>query len=242
MNSSNLLPSAGLYSLVALPEPYQTAFRQGSAHHLPGQFLPAKTDWFIQIALLPFTLMYALPILTLGPSLLHHAIRQPQSYVRFWQVLTQQDLPELGMMLILFLLAALLIGHCADRAWDQAQSFYRTWHCSRLRRRAEEGYGVVLLPDAIVGRLLDNLGRRNCLWLPKQSIAKIVWQRMREEGAKRSRWVNRTRICYVSANGKHQWLTLKGDVVDLGYAAHEPMSDRALYETLMDWWQERSPE
>ena len=29
--------------------------------------------------------------------------------------------------------------------------------------------------------------------------------------ANRSRWVNRTCICYVSTAGKHQWLTLKGN-------------------------------
>lgn len=242
MTSFNSFPPAGLYSLAALPEPYQTAFRQGSAHHLPGKFLPAKTDWFIQIFLLPFTLIYALPILTLGPSLLVQAIRQPESYLRLWQTLAQKDLPELGLMLLLFLLAGILIGYCAYQAWDQAQSFYRTWHCSRLRRRAEEGYGIVLLSHAIVGRLIDNLGQRNCLWLPRQALADIVWQRMREEGAKHSRWVNRTRICYVSAKGKRQWLTLRGDIVDFGCPAYGSISDRALYETLMEWWQERSPQ
>ena len=186
--------------------------------------------------------MYALPILTLGPFLLHQAIRQPGSYLCFWQTLTQQDLPELGMTLLLLLLAGILIGHCTNQAWDQAQSLYRTWHCSKLRRRAEEGYDVVLLSHAIVGRLIDNLGRCNCLWLPQQALTDIVWQRMREEGAKRSRWVNRTRIYYVSAKGEHQWLTLRGDIVDLGHPAYESMNDRVLYETLMDWWQKRSPQ
>lgn len=61
---------------------------------------------------------------------------------------------------------------------------------------------------------------------------------MREEGAKRSRWVHRTRICYVTATGDHQWLTLKGDIVQLGYAAGDKRGDRALYETLAAWWQQ----
>jgi len=242
MTASNSFPLAGVCSLRALPEPYQTAFRQGSAHHLPGRFLPAKVDWFIQILLLPFAVMYALPILALGFSFLYQAIRKPASYLRFGQTIVQQDLPALGVTLLLFLLAGVLIVYCAYQAWEQAQSFYRTWHCSRLRRRAAAGYGVVLLSHVMAARLIDNLGRHNCLWLPKASIVDIVWQRMREEGAKRSRWVERTRICYVSADGEHRWLTLKGDIVDLGYFAHEMKRDRALYEALIDWWGGRSPQ
>ncbi|ANV83975.1 hypothetical protein AWQ21_06035 [Picosynechococcus sp. PCC 7003] len=173
------------------------------------------------------------------------AIYQPDSYQRFWQTLTQQSLPELGFTLFLFLLVAVLIGYCTYLAWDLAQSFYRTWHCSQLRKRQEEGYGIVLLSHGLVGRVIDNLGRHNCLWLPRQAIADIVWQRMREEGAKRSYWVNRTCICYLSAKGKKRWLTLRGDIVNLGCSSYGPTddrADRALYEALMDWWKGRSPE
>ncbi len=244
-SSSNSFPPAGLYPLIALPEPYQTAFRLGSAHHLPGQFLPAQTDWFIQICLLPFMVMYALPILGLVPALISQAIRKPASYGRLWQTLTQQSLPELGFTLLLFLILAVLIGYCTYMAWDMAQSFYRTWHCSRLRKQKEEGYGIVLLSHGLVGRLIDNLGRHNCLWLPRQAIADIAWHRMREEGAKRSYWVNRTRICYVSAKGKKHWLTLEGRIVDLGYSNHghtDDRTDRALYAVLVKWWKGRSPQ
>ncbi|ACA99186.1 hypothetical protein SYNPCC7002_A1187 [Picosynechococcus sp. PCC 7002] len=128
------------------------------------------------------------------------------------------------------------------------------------------GYGPIVLPylallsiaqtergrlrnGAVVpwagGRLIDNLGRHNCLWLPRQAIADIAWHRMREEGAKRSYWVNRTRICYVSAKGKKHWLTLEGRIVDLGYSNHghtDDRADRALYEALVKWWKGRSPQ
>ncbi|MEO0870115.1 MAG: hypothetical protein AAFY17_17130, partial [Cyanobacteria bacterium J06642_11] len=164
---------------------------------------------------------------------------KPGSYLRFWQTLMQQKLSERAMTLLLILLAGILILHCANQAWELAQSFYRTWHCSQLRRRSKASYGIVLLPDVMVARLIDNLGRHNCLWLPQEALVNIAWQRMREEGAKHSRWVDRTRIGYIAANGKHRWLTLKGNVVDLGAAARE--EDRILYETLVDWWQPHTP-
>lgn len=107
-SSSNSFPPARLYPLTVLPEPYQTAFRQGSAHYLPGRFLRAQTDWFVQICLLPFMVMYALPILGLVPALISQAIYQPSSYGRLWQTLTQQNLPELGFTLLLFLVLAVL--------------------------------------------------------------------------------------------------------------------------------------
>ncbi|MEB3233571.1 MAG: hypothetical protein VKJ64_21360 [Leptolyngbyaceae bacterium] len=56
--------SAGICSLAGLPEPYQTAFRQGNAQDLSGQLLPARTDWCLQIVMLPFLMMYATPLLT----------------------------------------------------------------------------------------------------------------------------------------------------------------------------------
>jgi hypothetical protein len=62
---------------------------------------------------------------------------------------------------------------------------------------------------------------------------------MREEGAKHARWVNRTRICYHTADQQRRWLTLKGGLVQLGYmTSGDPRSDRALYETLIAWWQD----
>lgn len=238
MPPPNSFPPAGLCALSALPEPYQTAFRLGTAHCLPGQFLPAQTDWFLQIFMLPFTLMYASPLLVLGPGLLYQALYQPAGYRRFWQTLRQQSLVQVGLTGLLLLLIGVLIGYCTYQAWELAQFFYRTWQAARMRRRHEQGYGVVLLSHAMVGRLVDNLGRHNCLWLPRSAIAKVAWQQVREEGAKRSRWVYRTRLCYVSATGEHCWLTLKGTIVQLGYPTGDQRGDRALYETLLAWWQE----
>lgn len=138
--------------------------------------------------------------------------------------------------MLLLLLLGVLVGYCLNQAWVLAQSFYRTWQVSRMRRRREQGFGIVLLSHTMLGRLVDNLGRHNCLWLPRQAIADITWQQMREEGAKRSRWVHRTRICYLSATGDPTWLTLRGDIVQIGELSGNPKRDRALYETLIAWW------
>jgi hypothetical protein len=119
-------------------------------------------------------------------------------------------------------LGVVLIGVCSYQSWEMALSFYRTWQVSRMRRRGEQGYGVVLLSHAMVGRLVDNVGWHNCLWLPKRAIAHIVWKEIREEGAKRSRWVYRTHIRYITAKGDSAWLTLKGDMFQLGYPVGDP--------------------
>ena len=239
----NIFPPAGICLLSALPDPYKTAFRLGSAHHLPGQFLPAHTDWFLQIVFLPFMLMYAFPILTFGPWLIIQAVRQPGSYLQFLAKVLQQTPLQIAFTALLLLLVIVLIGYCTYQSWDWAQSFYRTWHISRMRRKREHGYGLVLLSHAITGRLVDNFGwRTNCLWLPRQAIAHIAWQEMREEGAKRTRWVYRTRICYVSAAGNKHWLTLRGDTVRVEIGAPVAMNDRDLYDTLHDWWQQAPSE
>jgi hypothetical protein len=236
--SANAFPPPGLCAFSALPEPYQTAFRQGSAQHLPGQFLPAQTDWFLQIFLLPLGLMYASPLLVLIPSLIAQAIREPDSYLRFWQ--KTMAFSPLGriVILLLLLLIAVLIGFMADQAWGYAQGLYRTWRATRMRQRGEHGYGLVLLSHGLVGRLVDSVERHHCLWLPRTAIAEIAWQQMREEGAKHARWVNRTRICYLTADQQRRWLTLKGGLVQLGYSEGDPRSDRALYDTLIAWWQD----
>ncbi len=237
----NTFPSPGLCSFEALPDPYKTAFRLGSAQHLPGQFLPAHTDWFLQIVLLPFMLMYAAPILTLGPWLIIQAVREPGSYLEFFfkvQAVAQTPL-QVAFTVLLLVLIVVLIGYCTWQAWDVAQSFYRTWQISRLRKKGDCGYGLVLLSHAMTGRLVNNFGwRHNCLWLPRAAIAHIAWQEMREEGAKRTHWVYRTRICYVSDAGKQHWLTLKGDIVRTEPGVPIGMSDRELFDTLHHWWQQ----
>ncbi|WP_204137683.1 hypothetical protein [Halomicronema sp. CCY15110] len=240
----NTFPPPGLCSFSALPDPYKTAFRLGSAHHLPGQFLPAHTDKFLQIFCLPFMLMYASPILILGPWLIIQAVRQPSRYLQFViQVgATAQTPLQIVFIVLLFLLMVVLIGYCAWQAWDLAQSCYRTWHIARLRKNREYGYGLVLLSHGITGRLVNNFDwRHNCLWLPRQAIAYITWQKMREAGAKRSYWVYRTRICYLSATGDQHWLTLKGDTVRGKAGASVAMRDRDLYDTLQHWWQSSGP-
>lgn len=236
MHRAKTKPPVGPCALSALPEPYQTAFRQGSAHHLPGDFLPVQTDWFIQIFMLPFILLYALPVITLGPALINQAIRQPASYLRFFQTVAQQSPAQIILTLLLLLLATLLVLYCAYQSWDMAQSFYRTWDAHRVRKQGGEAYGLVLLPHGIVGRLVDSINGHNCLWLPRSAIANVVWQRMREEGAKHSRWVNRTRIGYETENSDRNWITLKGTLVQMGYANGDPHSDQALYDTLKTWW------
>ncbi|MGB3493203.1 MAG: hypothetical protein WBA57_10770 [Elainellaceae cyanobacterium] len=111
-------PPSGLCSLQDLPDPYQFAFRQGSAHHLPGQFLPAEIDWFAQIFFLPFWLMYALPPITLPLAFLNQWVREPESYGRFFQTIRQQDTGGMVLMVGLFGFCGVLLVYCAWIAWD----------------------------------------------------------------------------------------------------------------------------
>ena len=232
----NSFPSPGLCSRSALPDPYQSAFRLGSAHLLPGLFLPDHIDWFCQCFLVPFMVMYAAPALSLVPMVILMAIREPASYGRFWQTLTQQRWTETALLISLLGLCALLIGVCAYQAWDMALPFYRTWHVSRMRQRGEQGYGVVLLSHALVGRFVDNVGRHNCLWLPRSAITAITWQQVREDGAKRSHWIYRSHIRYQDTTGGYRSLKLTSHMLQCGYSVGDPRGDRALYDTLSAWW------
>lgn len=228
-------PPPGLCSLQALPEPYQFAFRQGSAHHLPGQFLPVEVDWFTQFFLLPFWLMYALPPLTLPLVLLNL-----KNYDRFFQIVRQQNVGETALMVGLFGVMGVLLVYCAWMAFDAASAFVRTWQAHQLQRRNQHGFGLVLLERGLVARLINNIDHHNCFWIPQEAIADIIWQRIREEGVKHSRWVYRTRLCYVTEHqGKPQkrWLTLNGHMVKTGYPTGNSRCDRALFDQLYAWWQ-----
>ncbi|MEM9246158.1 MAG: hypothetical protein AAGA67_10525, partial [Cyanobacteria bacterium P01_F01_bin.153] len=88
-------------SFQKLPDPYRFAFQQGSAHHLPGQFLPAEVDWFTQIFTLPFWLIYALPPLVVLPALLGEVVQQSEGYTRFLKAINRQSLGENALMLSL---------------------------------------------------------------------------------------------------------------------------------------------
>ena len=167
----------GLCSLQSLPDPYQFAFRQGSAHHLPGQFLPAEVDWFTQILFLPFWLIYALPPLTLPLAFLNQWVQNPESYDRFFQTVRQQNAGEMALMVGLFGLLGVLLVYCAWIAWDAGSSFVRTWQAHQWQRRSEHGFGLVLLEQGLVARLIDNIEGHNCFWLPREAIANITWQR-----------------------------------------------------------------
>lgn len=235
-------PPPGLCSLQDLPDPYQIAFRQGSVHHLPGQFLPAEVDWFVQIFMLPFWLIYALPPLTIPVALLNQLVQKPESYGRFFQTIRQQNAGEMVLMLGLFGVLGVLLVYCAWVAWDGGSSFVRTWQAHRLQRRRNHGFGLVLLEWGLVARLINNIDGKNCLWLPREAIANIIWHRIREEGAKHSRWVYRTQLCYVTEHRgtpQKRWLTLKGHMVKTGTST-ENKSDRVLFDQLYEWW--RSPD
>jgi hypothetical protein len=232
--SSTIHPPLGLCSLQDLPEPYQLSFRQGSAHQLLGQFLPAEVDWFTQICLLPFWLIYALPLLPL-PLVLFN----PKNYGRFFQIVRQQNAAETALLVGLFGLLGLLLVCSGWMAFDGASSFLRTWQAHQSQQRNEHSFGLVLLERGLVARLIDNIDNHNCFWLPRKAIADIIWQRIRE-GDKHSRLVYRTRLCYVTEHqGKQQkrWLTLKGHMVKTGYPMGDSRGDRALFEQLYDWWQ-----
>ncbi|MEB3289380.1 MAG: hypothetical protein VKI82_05660, partial [Leptolyngbya sp.] len=183
-------------------------------------------------------LIYALPPLTV---LL--VLSNPKNYGHFFQIVRQQNITEMALMMGLFGVLGVLLVYCAWVAFDAASSFLRTWQAYQFQRRSEHGFGLVLLEQGLVGRLIDNIDNHNCLWLPRKAITDIIWQPIREEGAKRSRWVYRTRLCYVTQRqGKQEerWLTLKGHMVKTGYPAGNPKSDRALFGQLYDWW--KTPE
>ncbi|AFY37500.1 hypothetical protein Lepto7376_1133 [[Leptolyngbya] sp. PCC 7376] len=78
------------------------------------------------------------------------------------------------------------------------------------------------------------------------AIANIIWQRIREEGAKHSRWVDRTQLCYVAEHqGKQHkyWITFKGHMFETGHPACDSRGDRYIYDQLYEWWQTpESPE
>ncbi|NJN71317.1 MAG: hypothetical protein HC799_00090 [Limnothrix sp. RL_2_0] len=190
--------SCGLCSFQDLPEPYQLAFQKGSTHHLSEQFLPAEVDWFTQIFILPFALIYALPPVLLPLALLNQLVLQPESFGRFIQTIRQQNAKETVFTLVLFTLLGLLLIYCAWFAWNGFSSFVRTWQAHQLQRRGKHGFGLVLIEAGLVARLIDNIDNvHNCFWLPREVITNVVWQRIREEGAKHSRWVYRTQLCYV---------------------------------------------
>jgi hypothetical protein len=194
-----------------------------------------EVDWFTQIFLLPFWLMYALPPLTLSLVLFN-----PKNYGRFFQIVRQQNVGETALMVGLFGVLSVLMGYLTWMAFDGGSSFVRTWQAHQLQRRNEHGFGLVLLEHGIAARLIGNIEGHNCFWLPQEAIADIIWQRIREEGAKHSRWVYRTRLCYVKEQrGKQQkcWLTLRGDMVKTGYPTGDSRGDRALFDRLYDWWQ-----
>ncbi|AFY38857.1 hypothetical protein Lepto7376_2585 [[Leptolyngbya] sp. PCC 7376] len=236
-------PPYGLCSFQDLPELYQREFLRGSAHHLSEKFLPAKVDWFTQIFMMPFWLIYALPPLTLPPALLNQLIQKPESFGRFVQTIKQQNAGEMALMLGLFALLSLLLVYCAWFAWEGSSSFVRTWQAHKLRRHGKYGFGLVLLEEGLVARLIDNIDIYNCFWLPREAITNVVWQRIREEGAKHSRWVYRTQLCYVRGHqGKQQkcWLTLKGHMFKTDDRTWGEKADRPLFDYIDGWW--RSPE
>ncbi|MEM6502066.1 MAG: hypothetical protein AAF685_09540 [Cyanobacteria bacterium P01_C01_bin.89] len=238
------LPQPGLCSFQQLPDPYRFAFQQGSAHHLPGQFLPAEVDWFSQIFMLPFWLIYALPPLIMLPALLSEVVLQSEGYTRFLQAISRQSLGENALTLGLFVLCGGLLIYSAWFAWDGGSSFVRTWQAHRLQKCGDHGFGLVLLERGIIARLIDNIDGRNCIWLPREAIADILWHRGREEGAKHSRWVYRTQLCYITEHrGKPQkrWIKLKGSMVKTGIpiensSVRDSRGDRFLFEQLDHWW------
>lgn len=236
MKPVSSLHPVGWCLLTQLPEPYRHAFIDGTIHTVPGQFLPAEADVFVQVCLLPFFLLYAFVPLSLCLVLLYELLMQPERYRRFFDTVSHQSPLEIVLTFILALVIAVLLLYMALLAWDLSQSLFRTIQVVRTQRRGQHTFGLLLTDQALVGRLVDNVNGRNCLWLPKAAIQNVYWQRIREEGAKHSRWVYRTRLFYITANGDRHSLTLKGNMVQTGHESWRPESDRALFDTLEQWW------
>ena len=228
----------GLCSFQALPEQYKIAFRQGFAHQLPGRFLPAVVNWGAQILHLPFWVMYSLP-----PILVPIALLNPDSY-SYSLDLQHHDIWENLFLLGLIGLSGILILYCAWIAWDGGSSFVRTYQASQLKKNRKYGFGLVLSEEALVARLIDNIGRHNCIWLPREAIADISWHKIREGEDKHSRCVYRTHICYVvkhRGKQKKRWLILKDNMLKTGYKTGagwlgDARGDRQIFEQLSEWW------
>lgn len=232
-------PQPGLCSFKKLPEQYQLAFQEGLAHQLSGQFLPAEIDWFQQIFLMPFWLVYALPPMTLPIALLN-----PKSYARFLQIVRQQNAIENLFLLGLLALTGVLLVYCGWFAWSGCSSFVRTWQATQFQKHDRHGFGLALLAEGLVARLIDNIDTCNCIWLPREAIIDILWHEIREEGTKHSRWVYRTHICYVVKHrGKLQkrWLVLRDHMFHTGHptgagSIGDSRGDRFIFEQLHNWW------
>jgi hypothetical protein len=164
----------------------------------------------------------------------------PKNYDRFFEILRQQNARETALMMGLFGLLGVLLVYCAWIAFDLGSSFVRTWQAHQLQRHSKHGFGLVLLEGGLVARLIDNIDQHNCFWLPREAITDIIWQRMREEGAKHSRWVYRTQLGYITEHQRKQqkrWLILKGHMVKMGDPTWDSKRDRALFNQLYNWWQ-----
>jgi hypothetical protein len=181
--------------------------------------------------------MYALPPLTLPIVLLN-----PRNYERFFQIVGQQSGIENVLMLGLFGVLGLGLGYCVWFAWGIGTMLRRTWQAHRWRQRGGVGFGLVLTQQGLVARLIDTIDEQHhCWWLPREAIATVAWQRLREQGAKHSRWVYRTRLGYITTvqgQPQHRWLTLRADWFDLGWNRH---GDRLMFELLDAWWRSTAP-
>ncbi|MEM9245526.1 MAG: hypothetical protein AAGA67_07275, partial [Cyanobacteria bacterium P01_F01_bin.153] len=202
-----------------------------------------------QILMMPFWLIYALPLLMIPPVLLSELILQSENYTRFLQTINRQSLEENAFLLGLLVLCGVLVIYTGWIAWDGGSSFVRTWQAHRLQKRGQHGFGLVLLDRGVVARLVDNIDGRNCIWLPREAIVKILWHRGREEGAKHSHWVYRTQLCYVTEHRgkpKKRWIKLKGSMVKTRYpisnsSVGDSGGDRFLFEQLYKWWRSSKP-
>lgn len=163
----------------------------------------------------------------------------PNQYGHLFQIVRQQTVGETTLMLGLFGLLGGLLLYCAWMAFDAGSSWVRTWQAHQWQRRHKHGFGIMLLDQGLAARLIDNIHGYNCFWLPRDAIADILWQRIREEGAKHSRWVYRTQLCYIiehQGNPQQRWITLEGRMVKLGYPSWDAKRDRALFDRLYAWW------
>jgi len=230
----------GLCAFSFLPEPCQGAFVRGTIHEHKGQFLPADANLFVQFCLLPFCLIYGFVPLSLGSILLYELIVRPEGYWRFFQTVLQQELREILFTLVLFGILALLLVYVSGFAWEAGQSFVRAMQTWRSQKRGQHHFGLLITEQVMGGRLVDNIGRHNCLWLPKSAVQNVSWQQIREVGARRSRWVYRTRLLYINAEDNRHWLTPKSTMFHTGHPSWRMESDRTLFEMLETRWHAES--
>ena len=223
-------PRLGLMHFQDLPRHYREAYMNGHIQTLPGEFFPIALEFWMRMILFPFfALIYVVPTVTLGLSVIYEILFNPLEVYQFLRRLFILEFPESLFILALMLILVVLLGFMAVQGYNLCCDLWWVIQERRSQRHGIHHYGMVLSKDELVARILNPFEAYSCLFVPKTAVRNVVWQQVREEGAKHSRLVYRTFINVQQSDGTLQWIKIKGTE----YVA----SDRNIYDYVYDWWQ-----